>query len=61
MDQNQETQAVESSLLSEWEITFFPIFHSHIHSCPKVWGKYYNQCAQESGQHLDSGGYVRHG
>ncbi len=47
MDQNQETQAVESSLLSEWEIKFFPIFHSHIHRLLESVGKNYKPCALE--------------
>jgi hypothetical protein len=39
MNQNPETQAIESSLLNEWEIKFFPIFHSHIHSRSKAWAR----------------------
>ena len=39
MDQIPETQAVESSLLNEWEIKFFPIFHNYIHRCSKPWAR----------------------
>src|SRR6266481_3471315 len=39
MDQNQETQAIESSLLNEWVIKFFPIFHNYIHKCSKPWAR----------------------
>src|SRR5260370_42386086 len=34
-----ETQAIESSLLNEWEIKFFPIFHNSIHRCSKPWAR----------------------
>jgi ribonuclease HI len=37
MDQNPETQAIESLLLNEWQIKFFPFFHSYIHRCSKAW------------------------
>ena len=37
MDQNQETQPIESLLLNEWEIKFLPFFHRNIHRCSKAW------------------------
>jgi hypothetical protein len=37
MDQNPETQTIESLLLNEWQIKFFPFFHSYIHRCSKAW------------------------
>ena len=37
MDQIPETQAIESSLLNEWEIKFSPLFHNYIHRCSKRW------------------------
>ena len=37
MDQNPETQPIESLLLNEWEIKFFPFFHRNIHRCSKAW------------------------
>jgi hypothetical protein len=36
MDQNPETQAVESLLLNECEIKFFLFFHSHMHRSSNV-------------------------
>jgi ribonuclease HI len=39
VDQNPETQALESWLLNEWEIKFFPIFHNSIHRCSKPWAR----------------------
>ena len=61
MDQIPETQAIESSLLNEWEIKFFSNFPQLHPQVLEAVGKKFKQCAQESGQHLDSGGYVRHG
>jgi len=37
MDQNPETQPIESLLLSEWQIKSFPFFHSYIHRGSKAW------------------------
>src|SRR5216684_8674135 len=37
MDQNQKTQPIESLLLSEWEIKFFPFSHRSIHRSSKAW------------------------
>jgi len=31
IDQNVETQPVESLLLNEWEINFFPFLHRDVH------------------------------
>jgi len=39
MDQNPETQAVESLLLNECEIKFFLFFHSHMHRSSKAWAR----------------------
>jgi hypothetical protein len=39
MAQIPETQAIESSLLNEWETKFFPIFHNYIHRCSKPWAR----------------------
>jgi hypothetical protein len=39
MDPIAETQAIESSLLNEWEIKFFPIFHNYIHRCSQPWAR----------------------
>jgi ribonuclease HI len=61
MDQEPKTQAFELLLLNEWQIEFFPFLHRNIHRCSKERGKNYKECAQESGQHLDAGRYVRHG
>jgi hypothetical protein len=35
MDQKPETQPIESLLLNEWEIKFFPFFHKSIHRSSK--------------------------
>jgi len=35
LQQKQETQLIESQLLNEWEIKFFPLFHSYIHRYAK--------------------------
>jgi ribonuclease HI len=51
MAQIPETQAIESSLLNEWEIKFFPIFHNSIHRCSKRWARNSSSVRQESGQH----------
>jgi ribonuclease HI len=51
MAQIPETQATESSLLNEWEIEFFPIFHNSIHRCSKRWARNSSSVRQESGQH----------
>jgi hypothetical protein len=37
MDQKPETQPIESLLLNEWEIKFFPVFHRNIHRCSIPW------------------------
>jgi len=38
--QNQDTQIVESLLLDEWEIKFFPFLHRNIHRCQfRAWPK----------------------
>jgi hypothetical protein len=39
MDQEPETQPIESLSLNEWEINFFPAFHRNIHRCSKVWAR----------------------
>jgi hypothetical protein len=60
MDQKPETQPIESLLLNEWEIKFFPFFHKSIRRSSKAWGNC-KDCAQGSGKHLDAGRYVRDG
>src|ERR1700693_4193719 len=61
MAQIPETQAIESSLLNEWEIKFFPIFHNYIHRCSKPWARNSSSVRRNQLQHLDAGRSVRHG
>ena len=61
MDPIPETQAIESSLLNEWEIKFFPIFHNYIHRCSKPWARNSSSVRRNQLQHLDAGRSVRHG
>ncbi len=60
MDQNLETQPIESLLLNEREIKFFPFFHRDIHRCPKIVNSQ-KEFVGESSKHLDAGKYVTHG
>jgi hypothetical protein len=36
MNQDSETQHIESLLLNEWKIEFFPFLHKNIHRCSKA-------------------------
>ena len=49
MDPIPETQAIESSLLNEREIKFFPIFHNYIHRCSKPWARNSSSARSPSG------------
>jgi hypothetical protein len=39
LQQKPETQPIESWLLNEWEINFFPAFHRNIHRCSMFRGE----------------------
>jgi ribonuclease HI len=60
MDQNSKTQPVESLLLNEWEIKFFPFLHRNIHTCSKAWATT-EECVEEPDKHLDAGKLVTYG
>jgi hypothetical protein len=60
MDLNQKTQPVESLLLNEWGINFFPFFHRNIHSCTKARATT-EEYVEEPDKHLDSGKLVTYG
>jgi len=60
MDQNSETQHVESLLLNEWEIKLFPFFHRNIHRCSKLLATT-EECVEEPDKHLDAGKLVTYG
>jgi ribonuclease HI len=60
MDQNLETQPIESLLLNEREIKLFPFFHRNIHRRPKsVSGQ--KEFVGESSKRLDAGKCFVHG
>jgi hypothetical protein len=53
MEQNQETQPIESLLLSEGEITFFPFSHRSIHRYSKTWTTI-RGVRRKSGKNIDA-------
>jgi hypothetical protein len=60
MDQEPETQPVESLSLNKMGDQILSIFpQEHPQALESVGD--YKECAQESGKHLDAGRYVRHG
>jgi hypothetical protein len=61
MDQNPETQPIESLLLNEWEIELSPLFHRRVHSWSKVFSRTARSVRRNQVRHLDAGRYVRHG
>ena len=40
LDQNAETQPIESLTLNEWEIKFFPFLHRNVHRRSKAWATF---------------------
>jgi ribonuclease HI len=60
MDQNPETQPIESLRFNEWEIKFFPIYPQEHPQALEGAGNY-KEPVEELCKHLDAGKYIRHG
>jgi len=61
IDQEPETQPVESLSLIKWEIKFFPFSHRNIHKRREGADRYSKGSVREPCKHLDSGKSVTHG
>jgi hypothetical protein len=59
MFRNSETQLVESWLLDQWAINFFPFFHRNMHKSQIANGQ--KEPVREPVKHLDAGKFFAHG
>jgi hypothetical protein len=59
MFRNSETQLIESLLVDEWDIKFFPFLHRNMHRWQLANGR--KEPVREPVKHLDAGKYFAHG